>query len=148
MAVKKKGYRPSLRALHTTCEHNYAALMKLARRLNNVGDSVSYQVGHSQRYRLRLDEDFPYTSTITIEQQGGLPQYLKALMMVRLYHDVRMAEVCASQHFSRLAPRYPYPNDKMHLPDEKMQVNLFLTEWLKLCLKDGRSSSDFLASLQ
>ncbi|EKE70259.1 DUF1249 domain-containing protein [Gallaecimonas xiamenensis] len=143
----RKPYRPSLRALHSTCEQNYAALMKLAKRLSEVGDSVSYLVGKGQRFRLRLDEDFPYTSTISIEQQGLMPQYLKALMMVRLYHDVRMAEVCASQHFSRLAPRYAYPNDKMHQPDEKMQVNLFLTDWLKLCLKEGRSSSDLLGTL-
>ncbi|WKE64741.1 DUF1249 domain-containing protein [Gallaecimonas kandeliae] len=143
----KKRYRPSLKALHTTCEQNYAALMKLSRRLGSVGDHISYLVGRGQRYCLRLTEDFPYTSTITIEQQGALPPYLKAMMQVRLYHDVRMAEVCASQHFSRLAPRYAYPNDKMLLPDEKMQVNLFLTDWLKLCLTEGRCSSDMLGSL-
>lgn len=140
-------YRPSLKQLHSTCEHNYAALMRLTRRLTAVGDTLVVLVGPRQRFRLRLDEQFRYTSTVSIEQLGPVPHYLRARMQVRLYHDARMAEVCASQHFSRLAPRYSYPNDKMHQPDEKMQVNLFLSDWLRLCLQQGRSNHDITSRL-
>ncbi|MGL6349457.1 MAG: DUF1249 domain-containing protein, partial [Aeromonas sp.] len=40
---------------------------------------------------------------------------------------------------SRLQPSYDYPNKKMHQRDEKEQVNLFLAEWLKFCLRHGTS---------
>ncbi len=37
----------------------------------------------------------------------------------------------------RLMAIYPYPNQAMHQPDEKNQLNLFLGEWLAHCLACG-----------
>ena len=58
-------------------------------------------------------------------------------MVIRLYHDARVAEVISSQDIQQVQPRYDYPNVQMHHPDEKEQMNLFLKEWLQLCLRLG-----------
>jgi hypothetical protein len=65
-------------------------------------------------------------------------------MSIRLYHDARMAEVNSSQNIRWIKPRYDYPNKKMHLPDEKQQINQFLKEWLQLCLQQGQVPVCFL----
>ncbi len=56
---------------------------------------------------------------------------------VQVYHDARMAEVVSAEHTRRLRSIYPYPNEAMHQPDEKAQLNLFLGEWLSHCLACG-----------
>ncbi|MGU5550213.1 DUF1249 domain-containing protein, partial [Aeromonas hydrophila] len=48
------------------------------------------------------------------------------------------------QHHPRLQPRYDYPNKNMHQRDEKEQVNLFLADWLKFCLRHGTSLINIL----
>ena len=67
-----------------------------------------------------------------------LSSILHPKMTIRLYHDARMAEVISNQDIRQVKPRYDYPNNKMHLPDEKEQINIFLKEWLQLCLKLGQ----------
>ena len=72
----------------------------------------------------------------------NLAELFRPKMVVRLYHDARMAEVISNQDVQQIKPRYDYPNEKMHLPDEKQQVNYFLKEWLQLCLKLGQVNFD------
>ena len=67
-----------------------------------------------------------------------LADFFKPAMVVRLYHDARMAEVISSQDIKQIKPRYDYPNAAMHHPDEKQQINLFLKEWLQLCHELGQ----------
>ncbi len=61
-------------------------------------------------------------------------------MRVRIYHDASTAEVISRQGHRNVQARYPIFNPKMYHADEKKQVNLFLGEWLSLCLREGRSS--------
>ena len=99
-----------------------------------IGFQTSWAVGECIRVYLEVTEDTRYTTTIKLQQNASAgPDYLAPTMTVRLYHDARMAEVLTSQQISRLRPRYDYPNSKMHLPDEKFQVNRFLAEWLGHC---------------
>ena len=87
-------------------------------------------------YRLTVNEVTRYTALVTFEQftetesHSDLAVLIHPKMIIRLYHDARMAEVIASQG---------YPNSQMHLPDEKHQINAFLNEWASLCLQQGRA---------
>jgi len=67
-----------------------------------------------------------------------LSKLLRPKMVIRMYHDARMAEVISNQDIRQVKPRYDYPNVHMHLPDEKQQINQFLKEWLQLSLKLGQ----------
>ena len=140
-----KRYVPDLMSLQRTCEVNYMALMKLLPPGGSVGAERRYQVGNGLQFQLTVSEESRFTSQVILAQHNPeLPSYLQARIEIRLYHDVRMAEVCAAQQISRLQPRYDYPNKKMHHRDEKEQVNLFLADWLRFCLKHGTSLINIL----
>lgn len=66
----------------------------------------------------------------------GVPCAYEAI--VRVYHDVDLAEIVSCQHHRQFSSRYEYPNEKMHQVDEKAQVNRFLSELLAHCLMHGR----------
>lgn len=140
-----KRYVPDLMSLQRTCEVNYMALMKLLPPGGSVGTERRYQVGNGLQFQLTVTEESRFTSQVILAQHNPeLPSYLQARIEIRLYHDVRMAEVCAAQQISMLQPRYDYPNQKMHHRDEKEQVNLFLADWLRFCLKHGTSLINIL----
>ncbi|MGL4714478.1 MAG: DUF1249 domain-containing protein [Aeromonas sp.] len=137
---QRKRHVPDLMALQRTCEVNYMALMKLLPKATEVGAVRRYRVGNDLQFELMISGESRFTSQVILSQHNPeLPEYLQAQIEIRLYHDVRMAEVCAAQQISRLQPSYDYPNKKMHQRDEKEQVNLFLAEWLKFCLRHGTS---------
>lgn len=132
---RKRGkYVPNLSRLQATCDVNYARLIKLIPECDD--DSLKYRFdnGKDVSYGVKIIECCPYTTTIEVEQiHVGLPDYIQPRMQVRLYHDVKMAEVMKSQHVSAAQGSYAYPNPQMHQRNEKEMVNLFLTEWLAFC---------------
>lgn len=87
-----------------------------------------------------MEERFRYTSTVVVSQrlEDGSPWLESPRLLVRLYHDARMAEVLCNRQRRQLSGRYPYPNPQMHQPDEKLQLNAFLGEWLSQCLHHGQ----------
>ncbi|WP_145594031.1 DUF1249 family protein [Yersinia aleksiciae] len=132
-----KRYTPDFPEMMRLCETNFAQLRRLIPRVDEVGENIAYQV-NSVSYRLTIIESTRYTSVVEIVQtdpavsQWGLPS-----MVVRLYHDAQVAEVCASQQISRFKASYDYPNKKLHQRDEKHQINQFLADWLRYCLAHG-----------
>lgn len=156
--ANSKKYRPSLVDLMQLCECNYFLLTKLLINKNsneteNIGDQHDFFISEQLNYSVVVKEVTRYTTLIHIAQNNlsvntdihhKITQLLSPTMIIRLYHDARMAEVNSSQHIRWLKPRYDYPNEKMHLPDEKQQVNQFLKEWLQLCLQQGQVNVPFL----
>ncbi len=144
------------------CEINYMLLVRLLASNNDeeaVGDERHFFISDFLSYSIKILEITRYTSLISISQ--SLPyseknqlsnkdksstefsDILRPKMTIRLYHDARMAEVISNQDIRQVKPRYDYPNVKMHLPDEKQQINQFLKEWLQLCLKLGQVNLSF-----
>ncbi|THG82507.1 DUF1249 domain-containing protein [Pseudomonas sp. A-1] len=154
-------YRVDLTGLQAACEANYARLMRLlpgmreqaALRQPMLGQPMLGQpmLGQPVLRRLalsagdttlavlalRVTEAGPYTSTVEVREEPGLAWLPAPRLEVRVYHDARMAEVTGAEHCRRLHPRYAYPNPAMHQPDEKIQLNLFLGEWLSHYLRCG-----------
>jgi len=96
--------------------------------------------GETVTVELTVLETFKYTHTLKMIQKPTLTKWMKSpIMIVRVYHDASTAEVISSQGHKNFQPRYPLLNPKMYHTDEKKQVNLFLGEWLSLCLSEGRS---------
>lgn len=111
------------------------------------GMTTSYclaDLGDSQgevTVEIKIVEAFKYTCTLEIVQLPEFKQWMtNPSMLVRVYHDANTAEVISYQGHRNLQPRYTRPNPKMYHPDEKMQVNQFLGEWLTHCLNVGRSA--------
>ena len=138
MTQKQASYSIDLAALQATCEANYLRLLCLipAYETNNYRE---FSLVGRQRVRIDVVQRCRYTTILKIQQFGG-GAWLAALRFeVRVYHDVRMAEVISFQTQRRSAARYDYPNPDMHSRDEKSQQNLFLAEWLGHCLEQGCS---------
>jgi uncharacterized protein YqiB (DUF1249 family) len=162
MANQSKKYHPKLSTLMNLCEINYMLLIRLLT-INNdedvIGNERDFFISDFLAYKIKTLEITRYTSLISICQEMPnakqintghdenlekesnkvlFSSILHPKMTIRLYHDARMAEVISNQDIRQVKPRYDYPNRKMHLPDEKEQINLFLKEWLQLCLKLGQ----------
>ncbi|MCG3723367.1 DUF1249 family protein [Vibrio cincinnatiensis] len=136
--MASKPYHVDLAELMRTYETNYAKLNALIPRQPNIGDVRCYQAAHLT-YQLQVLEVTKYTTLVEICQSDDISIFPLPTMSVRLYHDARVAEVCASEQLGRVDARYDYPNDKMVQKDEKAQVNRFLGDWLTFCLKRGIS---------
>jgi uncharacterized protein YqiB (DUF1249 family) len=134
----QKPYHVDLAELMRVYETNYAKLNALLPNQPSVGDVRSYQVAN-MAYQLEVNEITKYTTLIDVSQCDSQPIFPLPKMTVRLYHDARVAEVCASEQISRVKARYDYPNTKMMQKDEKFQLNQFLSDWLTFCLRHGIS---------
>lgn len=138
----RERYRVDLIELQAACEANYARLMQLIPSMREaVGAQRRVALSQGELHlgvlALHVLETCPYTSTIEVRQEHSLPWLPVPRMEVRVYHDARMAEVVGAQRARRFRGVYPYPNEAMHQPDEKTQLNLFLGEWLTHCLACG-----------
>lgn len=162
--MKIKSYTIDLSEQMAVCDANYIRLLKLMgppRSMNRrvvVLPHLGNVAGREQvSVCLEVQEDFKYTSTIAITQQlmtrsvSGTAKeadssfrYNTPEMIVRVYHDAKTAEVTSYQNHRHFKAIYPVPNQFMYQSDEKEQLNLFLAEWLNLCINEGLGNPDEL----
>jgi len=142
--MARKRYRVDLPSHMAECDANYLRLMKLFPRLREEDVSLFGIALAQQPHRVRLEvlERGPYTTLIELRQLPESPWAMQPHLRVRLYHDARSAEVVEFQGARHFRPTYVYPNNRMHLPDEKAQVNRFLSEFLSMCLAHGMALSE------
>ena len=159
--MKVKTYTIDLREQMAVCDANYIRLLKLlgkpkSKRLgmqHRVIDLPQLGGNSSERISVSLEvqEDFRYTSTVVIRQLVQEPsattvirpsRYQAPEMVVRVYHDAMTAEVVSYQNHRHFKAIYPVPNQFMYQSDEKEQLNLFLAEWLNLCINEGLWNPD------
>jgi len=137
----RKKYVPDLIQLGALHEGNYSRLMKLIRLM---GDSESMRFGlhngkqYVGRVTVVLIETGKYTDTFLLEQTAAAGKWVNnPKLRVRLYHDALVAEVIGRNGRQAVNGVNPYPNSQMHMPDEKTQLNIFLSEWLNFCISYG-----------
>jgi uncharacterized protein YqiB (DUF1249 family) len=110
-------------------------MLKLLPDCDSEDLSYEFSINKELTYKVQILESTRYTSTLEMSQiHASHAKYLSPSMVVRLYHDAKVAEVLESQRTSQLQPVYEYPNLKMHQRNEKFLVNVFLAEWLHFCL--------------
>jgi len=161
-----KPYTIDLSEQMAVCDANYIRLLKLLGSSNSFDRNNKRLVAlpelgqgvNQERVSVRLEvlEEFKYTSTISVKQLLGnienslesyecSPSYYNAPeMIIRVYHDAKTAEVVSYQNHKYFKAVYPVPNQFMYQSDEKEQLNLFLAEWLNLCINEGLSNSEDL----
>lgn len=142
--TRRKKYVPDLQEMQSLAQRNYHAAAGLLADDYQVGDCRTLQLGEQLTYSVRVLSDAPYTTDLQIEQCNQGPAYLQARFTVRLYHDVRLAEIIESQGLERFSASYEQPNPQMHQRDEKRQVNHFLADWLRLCFASGHWHDNYL----
>ena len=137
--MRRRPYNIDLRAHLEECDDNYRRLTRLMPDLRQTDRRefrmfpkgaalvVSFEVTHRSRYTTVLTLDLP----ARVRSIGGMR------IKIRVYHDARTAEVIEFQGQRRFKAVYDYPNLEMRQPDEKVQVNRFLSEFLNACLRHG-----------
>jgi len=134
-------YVPDISHLNALFESNYRRLMKLLH-LVDEGDELNSSLYNGSHFigtvHAQNIETSKYTDTILLEQVSSAGPWLNnPSLMVRLYHDAAVAEVISRKGYRALSGVNSYPNKDMNLPDEKTQLNRFLSEWLSFCLRYG-----------
>jgi len=135
----KRKYVPDLVKQGSVTATNYARLIRLLPSSQETAEYLIDWQHHAYTVSISRDEEFAYTSTWTLSYwpESSSPWFNPQSFVIRLYHDARMAEVVSLKRRSQLPGRYEYPNDEMHQPDEKYQLNQHLSEWLSHCTSQG-----------
>ncbi|MGQ7260311.1 DUF1249 domain-containing protein [Vreelandella sp. V005] len=141
--MARTAYVTDLKTLQGECSANYLRLVRLVGDME-AGQRRDIALHGDQHYfgdlHLYIQEQAPYTTMVDVSQTGPLDTVIEGpRMRVHLYHDVRMAEVTDFQRERHFSGRYRYPNARMHQPDEKLQLNRFLGEWLAHGLAHGHT---------
>lgn len=138
----KQNYVANLPELHSLAERNYAALARIFGPNNLKASTLerSIAIGEQLAFTMQPKAQARYTTDLLITQIAPqVADYLQARFMVRLYHDARMAEIVDCQGQERLTALQPAKTDDVrHRKDEKLQLNLHLAAWLRLCFARGR----------
>ncbi len=136
---KQRKYSINLPAHMAECDANYLRLEKLFPSMREE-DATAFGVdvnGLALTITLRVLERGPFTTLLRLTQEPAPPWSRKPSLTIRLYHDARCAEVVEYQGKRHFRAVYDYPNEDMRQPDEKAQINRFLSEYLALCLAHG-----------
>jgi len=127
-------YVPDLDRLLAGCEQNFQTLTALLA----IGE-VAGRLGARRVLELVTVEEDRYTTTLKVlERDPATAANSRWLlgsrrMIVRLYHDARLAEVLQWHNRRVMQGAYPYPNAQMAQRDEKQRMTDFLTDWLASC---------------
>ncbi len=106
---------------------------------------VSYPGGGDARVHFEVTEVFKFTTTLQISLHAVVPHLLNdTKLVVRMYHDARMAEVVQSTSGGQFKGKYAYPNRRMYHSDEKVQLNHYLGECLNQCVRFGHVLTDLV----
>ena len=138
-SIRKRTYKVDLSAHMALCDINYQRMLKLFPSMREQDErSIALTPGADGTFLLiKVLERSPYTTCLHLIQQPKLNWGSSPNMRIRMYHDTSSAEVVEYQHENRFHGHYEYPNQRMRHPDEKVQLNRFLGEYLSLCLAIG-----------
>ncbi|MDA0977343.1 MAG: DUF1249 domain-containing protein [Proteobacteria bacterium] len=137
-------YVPDLIADMAECDVNYIRLCRLFPDMD-VEDELRFGVKtenqDSASVTIRVRERCRFTTmlTIDVDSANDRPFIKWPSLEIRMYHDVKSAEVIRFERHRNFRFRYPTPNANMFQPDEKSQINRFLGELLTHCIENGHS---------
>jgi uncharacterized protein YqiB (DUF1249 family) len=142
--MQSRRYPIDLKARMAVCDANYIRILKLfPGQLPESSRIFELPFGsgeHRTFVQLKITEKFRYTSTLALtmtnEVLTGL-WFTPPSMLVRLYHDACTAEVVSYQETPVASLEAMATASREFSINEKEEVNLFLAEWLGLCLDEG-----------
>ncbi len=131
-SLNPKRYQPNINRFLALCGRNYYHILRWLPNGAKQGSHWKIEGDHGS-LEARLLENTKYTQLIDISREVGKTNLVDTpKVIVRVYHDAKLAEVLTSRQISQLSPVYDYPNIRMHHRDEKYQVNAFLEELLRI----------------
>ncbi len=124
-------------------EDNFKLLMRiLPSSLPQNGEMVC-QPPQKPMLRVVLSEVFKYTSEMQLSM--CFDDESSDLMVVRIYHDVKLAELRYANEFDRLYQQLGGRADSRLKAQRRYSLNCFLNKWLKHLIIKGYAKSDWQA---
>ncbi len=140
----RRRYVPDLISDMAECDANYIRLLRLFPNMHDEDDLEFGIQGNTEDgaiVNIRIIERCPYTTmlVVNVSSEQDKPWIRWPNLEVRVYHDVKSAEVVSFERHRNFKYRYYTPNPKMFQPDEKSQINRFFGELLTFCLQHGHA---------
>ncbi len=137
-------YVPDLIADMAECDANYIRLHRLFADMDSedvMRFGIETRTAEGATVIIRIRERCPFTTMVSVDVSGeqGMPLIRWPYLELRVYHDVRSAEVVCFERHRNFRYRYATPNENMFQPDEKSQINKYLGELLNYCIEHGYS---------
>ncbi|MCJ8311856.1 MAG: DUF1249 domain-containing protein [Saccharospirillaceae bacterium] len=135
----KKKYVPDIKNHHAKQEQNFLRLIKLLPNLDNTDEYSILLDSLNQLANFKVTQRDKYTLSLTFNiKHLTLNDHLHNFKLhVRMYFDLNMAEIVATEHGKQFSGSYPYPNEQMHQVNEKEQINELFEQWLICIVKFG-----------
>lgn len=139
-ALEASGGR-SFAALMELYENNYIYMRRLIPDLDRSRDVVISRVEGAVDLHMQILERHAYTTSLRLTHfftRGDESEVIPNLML-RIYHDARVAEVLPVswlQGFRYWSQREPPPPGTLAW---RWEVNRFLNRWLRYCLGEGHA---------
>lgn len=150
----RRRYVPNLIADMAECDANFIRLHRLFPMMSEE-DSLEFGVDARRQsadtvqgttedgavVTIRILERCPYTTMMTVKvtNEEDKPWVRWPTLEVRVYHDIKSAEVVSFERHRNFKFRYHTPNQQMFQPDEKSQINRYFGELLTFCYEHGHS---------
>lgn len=149
----RRRYVPNLVADMAECDANYIRLHRLFPHMaeedqlqfgvdsSGSGNSISSCTEDGATVEISILERCPYTTMMLVKvtSEEDRPWIRWPTLEVRVYHDIKSAEVVSFERHRNFKFRYQLPNQKMFQPDEKSQINRYFGELLTFCYEHGHS---------
>ena len=123
-------------------EKNYIKFEKLFPLLKEDNNFKYFLPEGSQlsEVSIKIEKMSLYTTFVEINQSSKKEKSgINTQMEIAIYHDIKMAEVRSFNGKKEFWMKYKYPNKNMFHKNEKIQINVFLSEWLDFSEKQGLS---------
>ena len=123
-------------------EKNYIKFEKLFPLLKEDNNFKYFLPEGSQlsEVSIKIEKMSLYTTFVEINQSSKKEKSgINTQMEIAIYHDIKMAEVRSFNGKKVFWMKYKYPNKNMFHKNEKIQINVFLSEWLDFSEKQGLS---------
>ncbi len=132
----KNRYVVNLELLQAICSRNYALILRLLPMHYKTNQSWKIQLNNGLFFELQVQDIAPYTERFSLKQKNlQLPKLCNIEIEFQLFHDAQLVEVVKYQQQDNVRRHLSYPNDSLHHPDEKTQVNQLLKSWLNLAIE-------------
>jgi len=137
-----KKYVPDIKSQNAKQEQNFWRLIKLLPDIDLADEHTILLDTMNQHAHFKVTARDKYTLSISfdIKHLTLIDNLHNFKLYVRMYFDVNMAEIVATEHGKQFSGSYPYPNEQMHQVNEKAQLNELFEQWLICIVKFGMHS--------
>jgi uncharacterized protein YqiB (DUF1249 family) len=123
--------------LQTVCEQHYQKILYLIHDIKTINNTAQGFSNEKPVLHVKILEQSPYTKTIELSHffDNEFGMVLEPAVKIRLYFDVRTAEVLRDYKRIEVANAIKDLGKVKEVMDYKWRLNYFLEKWLDHCLK-------------